>query len=1056
MMRRQRLEFVASENKFCGSVIVELRKLITYIGVEKVMDMTRGHLSPKEKIQIGDDISIVAPIIFRNINKIDYLSIVSIAGKDSMLLRPLFSILKSDFFSVDKKKEIEYIGRRFPILARDLPTIDNYFKRKQAHRDLIDEIKLEISLKKESHRLSKLKEHQEALTEKKEELGQEIMALCESQSRELGRPGAQPESDLDRAAEKYEALKQLLSEFKANQELSEEKVKELSGLLKNKRIQRQRAMEALPRTSVEQARKTLPVQAAPATPSQAAVDSQLRVSPVNTPPASSSAAGRSPGSSAGMAGSATPPPAALQSETGARLSPVNISVASPSSPQSQIVETLRQGEASLADTILQAPATPPSASSPAAVALSSEAGRRAVSHAASTTPPPATPPRRVGAPIASVDSQLRVSPVNTPPAPLSAAGRSPESSARRGELATPPPATPPRRAGTPTAPGSVSAVSSGKSLFKNGLSGSAESVAGRSQAASTTPPGLALRVSLQSETGVRLSPVALSPAARRSSARMVAPATPPPARGTLDQVQQLNIEQVEQMCNILGLPMEDIVTKVDVEGQGEHQEIQNVENFVQALTLLTDAAVGVEKTIILKVKFLQGKHGDLKSDADHDAANHYVAVKIKKTEQSYDVFYIDPTGREISTQLQTQLRNLLGNDLTLRSSNAQIQALGQIHTDEAGTEIGANGNDYDCGILLPLILASHTLQQPAAALRLNVEQSNLLGRILRGHYNQGIIGSASEIISAIEKGNIASIGAIIETLGQERAEAGAGASGSAAAVASSSAAAAAGGGAAAASFSASAGGAVASSSSESDHDDSQQKPGGAAVASPLSPASAHRRPARRAAMPPLSAASPSSGAAAASLSSAQRSPARQVGTSLMATAIEAEAALAAARTEAEAARAAARTEAEEVAAAAEAALAAARTEAEAARAEAEAAVRAVEQRAAGEHRVRGQLLLTQQEQALIRINNLLKETIAKPQIVGDQACQGRLRNVMEYIDSCDLETEQESFEDVIAEIIRDVSAIKRESGPKTKGAINDVLRALTQNKELTQNFSRGR
>ena len=178
----------------------------------------------------------------------------------------------------------------------------------------------------------------------------------------------------------------------------------------------------------------------------------------------------------------------------------------------------------------------------------------------------------------------------------------------------------------------------------------------------------------------------------------------------LGNINQLNIEQVEQMCNILGLPMDDIVTKVDVEGQGEHQEIQDVENFVQALTLLTDAAVGVEKTIIFKVKFLQGKHGDLKSGPeDGDTANHYVAVKIKKTAQRYEVFYIDPTGRAISQKVIQSLNAALQGVVTVTSSNAQIQALGEIHRDEAGTEIGAGGNDYDCGILLPLIFNNHLL-----------------------------------------------------------------------------------------------------------------------------------------------------------------------------------------------------------------------------------------------------------------------------------------------------------------------------------------------------------
>jgi hypothetical protein len=235
----------------------------------------------------------------------------------------------------------------------------------------------------------------------------------------------------------------------------------------------------------------------------------------------------------------------------------------------------------------------------------------------------------------------------------------------------------------------------------------------------------------------------------------------------LRDAEHLNIEQVKRMCLLLAIDSEDIIDKVDLEGEGMHQEIDSQTTFAQALTSLDAESVGVNKTIIFKVKFLQGQHGQLKSGEadDFDPANHYVAVKVSKTDTGYDVVYIDPTGRDINEAVAGVLTTALVGTVTVTSSNLKLQALGEAYK-HAGIEVGADGNDYDCGVLLPLLLACPAARSPAAVVDrdLSVEQTNILGKILRKLYNESLAGEAaatagsvSNIISAIEAALVAEI-----------------------------------------------------------------------------------------------------------------------------------------------------------------------------------------------------------------------------------------------------------------------------------------------------------
>jgi hypothetical protein len=83
-----------------------------------------------------------------------------------------------------------------------------------------------------------------------------------------------------------------------------------------------------------------------------------------------------------------------------------------------------------------------------------------------------------------------------------------------------------------------------------------------------------------------------------------------------------------------------------------------------------------------------------------------------------------------------------------------------------------------------------------------------------------------------------------------------------------------------------------------------------------------------------------------------------------------------------------------------------------------------------------------EERALSTINNLLQETIAKPQIEECKLCMGGLRKVKEFIDSCNLKTEEEGFEGVIAAIKKDVLALRKSCGQRQQGAIQEVLNFL--------------
>ena len=196
----------------------------------------------------------------------------------------------------------------------------------------------------------------------------------------------------------------------------------------------------------------------------------------------------------------------------------------------------------------------------------------------------------------------------------------------------------------------------------------------------------------------------------------------------LDATLHLDLGQVEHMCRLLRLDTDNIIDKVAHEGAAAVKEISCYVSFIQALTARDES----KKIIILKV------NGITKFFAPDIAENnHYVALFFN---DDGSVTYVDPTGAPISKELEAIFKVSFANgkEPKIKSSLHQLQYTAP-KTDDNGQVLLMGGNDRDCGLLLPFILANYVSSGAAQeAIILTENQSVSLGQHLRAYYNQAM------------------------------------------------------------------------------------------------------------------------------------------------------------------------------------------------------------------------------------------------------------------------------------------------------------------------------
>jgi hypothetical protein len=185
-----------------------------------------------------------------------------------------------------------------------------------------------------------------------------------------------------------------------------------------------------------------------------------------------------------------------------------------------------------------------------------------------------------------------------------------------------------------------------------------------------------------------------------------------------------------------------IDTAPPIPGDFVGNDISSPEALQVEIRKLIDEGNFEGKVILFKV----GADGrEFKESAGEN--NHYVALYFK----DWHINYIDPTGEGISESVRGVIQSSHASLATSQiiSSTTALQYTTERNIGQTHYEMG--GNDYDCGVLLPLVVNMINTNYPERGnVRLNGQDSEYLCQILRTVLNnQSTIEDASQGIYGI-------------------------------------------------------------------------------------------------------------------------------------------------------------------------------------------------------------------------------------------------------------------------------------------------------------------